>query len=106
MVAEFIAVAVAGERVSELVPEDVTLEQWISARIILVEEDTADYLADDRDDLLHRGGVVLIAHHQPTSQRTWNRAQRIAASWVAFLPEATELLVREIRAAIHGRHSV
>lgn len=98
--AELVAYTIAGtDNVIEAAPDDVSLEQWISAALVLIEEDVADYLTTERPDLLPRGRVVLLSH-TTHDRKTWARAVAVGVDDINHLPDDTDRLVTHIRSAL------
>lgn len=97
---ELIAHAVAADHTREVHAAEVSEDDWLTYRLVLVEDDASDLLAARW--LPHRPGVVLVGHDLDDAT-VWARGGAIGARAVAFLPDNTTQLVALIRAAI--RHA-
>jgi hypothetical protein len=98
---ELIAHAVTAEHSREVHATNVTEDDWLTYRLILIEDDAAPLIAARH--LPKRPGVVLIGHDLDDAT-VWARGGTIGARAVAFLPDNTTWLVTLIRAAtLHAR---
>jgi hypothetical protein len=94
---ELIVNAVAAQHSRVVHVTRVTEDDWLTYRLVLVEDDATEPLAGRY--LPHRPGVVLIGHDLDDAT-VWARGGAIGARAVAFLPDNTTWLVAAIRAAI------
>jgi hypothetical protein len=94
---ELIAYAVSAGHSREVHAARVTEDDWLTYRLVLVEDDAVELLAARY--LPHRPGVLLVAHDLDDAT-VWARGGVIGARAVAFLPDNTTELVALIRAAV------